>query len=80
MKAKCTRIIELDDGAVLAFRDGDEFWLTCCDCLLSHHISCSVSKTEARLQLERDERRTAQKRRRFGEKQGKEANAADSHN
>lgn len=68
-QSKRTRIIPLDDGVTIAFKSGQSFWLTCCDCNLSHKIAPMLIDDEIQLTMTRDVRRTAQKRRRAKEKQ-----------
>ncbi len=58
------RIINLDDGDSIEVGDSQQFWLTCCDCSLTHRIEVKVSANKAELRITRDNRRTAQKRRR----------------
>ena len=62
--AKRTRHIQINDGEGICAKSGDSFWLTCCDCALTHGIKVHVVKREVTLMITRDERRTSQKRRR----------------
>lgn len=64
MSKKRIRHININNGDVLACASGNFFYLTCCDCCLTHKINISVVGKEARLGIFRDDRRTSQKRRR----------------
>ena len=69
---KRSEIIDLEDGAVIAFNKGQSFYFTCCDCCLTHKIESLLVDGEIQLKITRDDRRTAQKRRRLSEKQAAE--------
>jgi len=62
--SKRTKIININDGEGISFKNGQTFYLTCCDCNLTHKIEAEVTKTKATIFITRDNRRTAQKRRR----------------
>lgn len=64
-----SRYLQADDGDVLCIGADGFFYLTCCDCLLTHRVDVSIVGREARLRVNRDERRTSQKRRRFAERE-----------
>ena len=59
-----TKFIDIGDGDGICFESGQEFYLTCCDCLLTHKITTRLVGNEATMFICRDDRRTAQKRRR----------------
>lgn len=61
---KRTKKIDIIDGGGISFKDGQTFYLTCCDCNLTHKIEAEVTKAKATIFITRDNRRTAQKRRR----------------
>jgi len=69
---KRTKIIDVNNGDGLCFKDGQHFYLTCCDCNLTHKITTKVTKkSEATIFISRDDRRTNQKRRRAKESGGR---------
>ena len=65
---KRNKIIDLENGATIAFKTGQRFYFTCCDCDLTHGIEVLFVGDECQLKITRDGRRTAQKRRRAKEK------------
>ena len=71
MRAK---IIQVEDGQILAVKSGQFFYLTCCDCDLTHRIDMNIVNREVRMGILRDERRTAQKRRRTRERRRRKKN------
>jgi len=70
--SKKTRYIDINDGDGICAKSDQSFYLTCCDCALTHHIKVIIVKNEVMMMITRDKRRTAQKRRRI-----KEVTAAD---
>ncbi len=55
----------LNDGDSLLFTKKSEYlFLGCCDCELTHRIDVKITKRGIELFFHRDERRTAQRRRR----------------
>ena len=67
--AKKTRYIDIADGDGICAKSGQDFYLTCCDCSLTHKIKVHIVNREVTLMITRDERRTSQKRRRIKDKQ-----------
>lgn len=65
---KRSRFIPVADGDILSVKSRQFFYLTCCDCSLTHRIDVRVIGKEVRLGIRRDERRTSQKRRRQRER------------
>ncbi len=66
-----TRYIDVDDGDGICFHSGQSFYLTCCDCALTHKVETKIVGRETTLFITRDERRTSQKRRRINERKQK---------
>lgn len=55
----------LNDGDSIVFTDSlGYFYLGCCDCNLTHKVNAKITKDGMELQIYRDSRRTAQRRRR----------------
>ena len=58
------KTFDLNDGDGLNIRDGNDFFITCCDCNLVHYIKATKIKGGICLKFYRDKRKTAAKRRR----------------
>lgn len=50
--------IQVYDGQILSINSGENFYLTCCDCDLTHCVTVNVVNREVRFSFERDEKRT----------------------
>jgi len=70
MKDKILPLRILKDGDSILFSKDDYGFLGCCDCELTHKIDVKMTKNGVRLFFHRDERRTAQRRRRKREQEG----------
>lgn len=56
--------VNLKDGDRIAAKDGETFYIACCDCSLVHKCMVSVKGKKITLELSRDKRRTTRERRR----------------
>lgn len=50
--------MQVYDGQILSINSGEDFYLICCDCELTHHIMVNVVGREVRFSFERDDKRT----------------------
>lgn len=56
--------VNLKDGDRIAAKDGETFYIACCDCSLVHKCVVSVKGKRITLEISRDKRRTTRERRR----------------
>ena len=54
--------IQLKDGDKIAAKDGETFYIACCDCSLVHKIKVSTGGKVVKLTFHRDKRRTTRER------------------